>query len=120
MISTDERARLRALGEAAMPGPWDDQSEDYDGLPVIWVQRKPSQVFNDPQFVCVFNEDGMPYERARENTAFIAAARTALPALLDQIDAAESRLAALEDAASRVVCNLKDMEAWTDLEDLLS
>lgn len=65
------RDQLRALANAATPGPWEVKGDELDGTGVAHCCMPP-----DP-------ED-------RADMEFIAAARTALPQLLDQLDQAEA------------------------------
>jgi hypothetical protein len=89
-MTKEERDRLRALCDAAAPGPWrltDDTIVDADDEAVVG--------------------DVFPYsvhgtKQCKENARFVAASRTAVPALLDDLyvrDAYIARLvAALHDA----------------------
>ena len=71
---------LRRLADAATPGPWDYPGELL-GSPCTTVFA------GDPKRTqAVYLAAAMP-----ENGAFIAAARTAVPALLDALAAAEHR-----------------------------
>jgi len=94
-IATPEgRAELRKLCEAATSGPWKDIQDGY-GLgrhPYISVDS-PSGAIID-----VMTRARLPFTRQEvdvpheANAAFIAAAREALPAALDRLDALEAAL----------------------------
>jgi hypothetical protein len=87
---TDEKTkRLRALCEAATPGPW---THDYDGEQGYAV-RGPS----DGQTVCIGYE---------EDAAFIAAARTALPEVIDELERLRARILELEGLVSHTACTI--------------
>lgn len=73
MTAQPTRDQLRALANAATPGPWEVKGDELDGTGVAHCCMPP-----DP-------ED-------RADMEFIAAARTALPQLLDQLDQAEAEL----------------------------
>lgn len=90
-----DRDRLRKLCEDAHPGPWEHEPEAGwvevtadKHCAVIAGQVRPRNGFG-----------GRIYEDNYEPTAeFIAAARTAVPALLDALDQAEARIKAVRDA----------------------
>lgn len=74
--------RLRALCEAATPGPWTAQTvcdTDSDD----WCAVGPTHLYADDDPAV---DDGDPHPAAEADAAFIAAARTALPALLDEVE----------------------------------
>lgn len=73
MMDADQRARLRALCEAATPGPWEAEHRGVVGNDVVVVED-----------CATAGWDVYP-----ANQALIAAARTALPALLGALDAEE-------------------------------
>ena len=72
------REQLRALADAATPGPWEVHGS------LIGIGRA------KPDFGQTW---GL---RWRQDIEFICAARTAIPQLLDQLDRAEHRIARLE------------------------
>lgn len=74
-MTAEERAELRRLAEAATPGPWKvEEYEEWDdsGRRLCWYVDMPG------------NEDSTVL--LEMDAAFIAAARTAVPALLDEVD----------------------------------
>jgi hypothetical protein len=95
-MTTDESKALRALCEAATPGPW-AEAVWYGTNEGGWAAIGPHHAGADDE--C--DDDASDnHARAEHDAAFIAAARTALPALLDelartraQIDEARERLA---------------------------
>ena len=81
-----DRDRLRELAENATPGPWEYPGELL-GLPC-------STVFaGDPKRTHAAYVAGM----RPGDGEFIAASRTAVPALLDALDQAEARIKAVRD-----------------------
>ena len=79
---TTTRDELRKLAEAATPGPWVQNGRN--GIPT-------------PIGSCVALTRRHDDDERRADAEFIAAARTALPTLLDQLDAAEARIKAVQD-----------------------
>ena len=77
-MSPEERERLRTLADAATPGPWTREAG--------WI-RSPDGY---QRAVVYCTDDVRPSYEADGD--FIAAARTAVPDLLDDLDAAESAL----------------------------
>ena len=95
-MNLEERARLRTLAAAATSGSWN--------------VRKPQKHFD--------YEIGPGLENAahswnEHNANFIAAARTAVPALLNALDVAEARASQLEKA-------LRDILSCEALSDLVT
>ena len=81
-LTTEDRARLRALAENATPGPWED---DVDEL------TDEATVHHDQEQRLWVADCGSKYHApARADAAFIAASRQAVPALLDMLDQAEA------------------------------
>lgn len=87
------RDQLRALADAATPGPWTPCTEGW-----ATISSSSDSVIHayHPRDCC--HECGEPYDMEPgvaigvEDLEFIAAARTAVPQLLDQLDAAEQRI----------------------------
>ena len=78
MIDT---AALRALEQAATPGPWE---WNYDAIDEC------AHLYNGKQAIAYcYDEDGA-------NFTAIAAMRNAMPAFLDELDAARARIVELE------------------------
>lgn len=83
-LTPEDRALLRALAEQATPGPWEIGDDGSGGVWVTGPDRNANVICDIyEQYV-----DG----GADENAAFIAEARTALPALLDALDAREAEV----------------------------
>lgn len=76
-MTNEEITRLRALADAATPGPW---KRDVSELDVFAVDR------GLPQTIVSANDYGISVQQTMCDIAFIAAARTAIPALLDEIE----------------------------------
>lgn len=86
-MTPSERQALRELCEAATPGPWRHRvGADNDDN--IWE--------------CVEDQEGLFVEDISANCRFIAAARTALPALLDRVEVLEDMLRAYERALAEM------------------
>lgn len=129
--------RLRALLAAASPGPWECSLDCFDHPPDHDIEACVSDDSTSFLFTAatdVMNEgDGSQWGRARESTvyanaALIAAARNALPQLLDAVESLQRYLANTEaerarwqgraDANSDEVARLDDKVA--DLEQKLA
>lgn len=81
MLTEDELKQLRELCDAATDGPW---WVSDDGLNDVWNgEEEFAENLIAPG--CVRHGEA-PSERIRADQDFIAAARTALPQLLDEID----------------------------------
>lgn len=98
---------LKKLEEAASIGPW----ERGDGSNEVRVYC------DDALGTCVAECDSplnsMPIEQRRRNMAFIAAARSALPALIERVEAAEAENARLREMVERF-CNIMQHCTVTD------
>ena len=95
------REQLRALADAATPGPWEVHGS------LIGIGRA------KPDFGQTW---GL---RWRQDIEFICAARTAIPQLLDQLDRAEHRIARLEaqtDIRGRAVVIYRDRARKAEAE----
>lgn len=82
-----ELKRLRALVDAATEGPW-------------WSQEHNDKHGEDADVMA--NGCCITSEMNTENARFIAAARTAVPALLDEVERLKAVALAYEDEADRV------------------
>ena len=80
-----DRDALRKLAEAATPGPWEI---DPDGRTINATE-------SDGESYAV--GEAYDLDVPTGDAAFIATARTALPALLDALDAAEAEVARLRE-----------------------
>lgn len=84
-MTPDERAAIRARAEAATPGPWkadlDEGRSDFYGFPIK---------------ASVVTPGWTKYGYSNADAAFIAAARTDVPALLDDNARLEAEKAELE------------------------
>lgn len=106
-MTPEEIRRLRALCEAATRGPWVvERSDDGAGL---WCVCH-------PETVCYSTTVANFFEGDKENADFIAAARSALPTALDEIE----RLALVNQVyanwAQRDRCNAADALARVTAE----
>jgi hypothetical protein len=107
---TDAITKLRALHEAATPGPW----RQDDGGADDWIVAGPCGEFiADIGWLGAVNSDAPA--RPDEDSALIAAARNALPALLDIAEAARAYLEAMEGVCPYA----KQREAMFRLQDSL-
>ena len=76
-MTDDELDRLDALAQAATPGPWETFS---------WTSIRPKgRTQNVAATYLQIAEGGGQLYPAHENAAFIAASRTAIPALIAEI-----------------------------------
>lgn len=98
-MDRDERARLRALCEAATPGPWETYRPAAGGLGIA---------HGDPRthHGCIARiVAGEPAD-----AALMGIARTALPALLDALDAAEHALREARAEMERLRAELAEVK----------
>lgn len=87
---TTDIAKLRELTNAATPGPW-KASNSHGSCVVAWNGAHSEMIADlSPDS----SERG--WEGRAEDAAFIAAARSALPALIDKCEAAEARQVELD------------------------
>ena len=87
-MDLDKRARLRALCETATPGPWDAIYDEDAGEWMVRTGHADVAVLTWQQALDALGLSPMTMRTA----AFVAASRTAIPALLDdseRLDAAE-------------------------------
>lgn len=94
--------KLQALCDAATPGPWHASYNVHGDPAVVTDPRRPS-------FSTVAQVSVAPADYGRANTAFIAAARSAVPSLLAgrrellaRVVATEKKLAAVEAECDRI------------------
>ena len=137
-MDATERARLRALCEAATPGPWDAIYDEDAGEWMVRTGHADVAVLTWQQAIDALGLSPMTMRTA----AFIAASRTAIPALLDdseRLDAAErerdearaeverlraaiTRLrdnAAEMQSCARAVGHVEEREACAELADAI-
>lgn len=96
-MNSDDTQKLRALVEKATPGPWDTDGSTSVGAGEEWLAHLTAY------------DDGSSLAQARADAAFIAAARDAVPALLDRLAAVEAkneRLEAVEGRLSELLWDL--------------
>jgi hypothetical protein len=90
---------LRRLHEAATPRPWQSERA-YDGRRSVCILRSISTT------LCVNSEGDAwhehPEENFQQNAALIAAARNALPSLLDEIERLREENARLKVGLCRI------------------
>jgi len=99
-----ELLELRALAEAATPGPWDCDSVDIWNLTDAGQGFEPGRYVDSIDIVSGRCEECGTYQGVKRDSdaAFIAAARSAVPALLDRVEALEAeavKLRAVYEAA---------------------
>lgn len=87
-ITPDERAAMRALADAATRAPWEASRDDLtDDMNVVHDQE---------HRVWVAHTGTRGMVGAEPDAEFIAAARTAVPRLLDALDTAEAKARLVE------------------------
>jgi len=96
-MDASERTRLRALCEAATPGPWETIYDEDAGE---WMVRAGHAVVAVLTWQQALDALGLSPVTMR-TAALIAASRTAIPALLDALDAAERERNEARVAAER-------------------
>ena len=118
MTETIDTANLRALAEAATPGPWTSVSRgQYWGEDEGEVNDIEGQDVVGAEFVKPIGDvDTTRGQAWRRDTDYIAAANPAVMlALLDRLAAAEARNATLTDDAARYRY-LRDETEWEPFE----
>jgi hypothetical protein len=113
-VDDNELAELRALAEKATPGAW-EAIADSDDPDEWWVTAGP-RWFTSPAGRRQFGMERI-IDLAEENfnqadAAFIAAARTAVPALLDQLAVQRAVNAGLVDARNRQADTIRELRDY--------
>jgi hypothetical protein len=85
-MTPDRRAQWKQLAERALPGPWTAGPENGE---LAGDPDDPWVVFGLSFWVSISSND------TKADAEFIAAARTAVPELLDALEAAEAEIAKL-------------------------
>lgn len=85
-MNREQLEEIRARAEAATEGPW------FTGGAGRWPSLKPHELIVSPKYPLMEFEDT---EQGRADAKFVAAARTDVPALLDEIDRQMSTLHAV-------------------------
>lgn len=97
MITDEQLAQLKALAEAATPGPWEDDAEEGgivwgppgSGESLYGALRRGKHREDKGSYgpIAVTNDDEYVHSnRWKEDSAFIAAARNLVPALISEIE----------------------------------
>ena len=111
-MSRKEREALRELCAKATPGPWRGARDEQDAnqwwgkfpqnAPECVVLTDEEKVDGEePWPICSTSDDGLATEQESANAHFIAAARTALPQLLDEHEELLRRVRELLNALDR-------------------
>lgn len=116
MIDPNQLAAWRKLCEEATPEPWEHRKANrFSDGGVDWGVRDEEGYIIAESFQVVGRNVQRP---AEANVQFIAAARTALPQLLDEVEALQAELAAeyrhnhtLDESHSGLVLRVKELEA---------
>src|SRR5690349_8465987 len=120
-MSRKEREALRELCAKATPGPWRGARDEQDAnqwwgkfpqnAPECVVLTDEEKVDGEePQPICSTSDDGLATEQESANAQFIAAARTALPQLLNEH---EELLRRVRAALEWVVAEDVDRETYS-------
>jgi hypothetical protein len=97
MMTPEQRAELRRIADAATSGPWEIQGPWPE---VTLYQYQDEEDPRAPNKIASLGEcRGHDNVKDDPDAAFIAAARTALPALLDEVDRLEAENERLRSAA---------------------
>jgi len=86
-MSPEEIARLRALCKAATPGPWLQPLEDERGAIVSAAEPEVSLLGLDRDRMAIFVNEA--------DADLVVAARTAMPALLDEVERLKAEVRSL-------------------------
>lgn len=91
MIDDATLTRWRAVTDKATAGPWSNLSLDGEPIESVWT---------DAEAIATCDTDAPSFafhaSQAREDAAFIAEARTAMPALLDEMERLKREIAELQ------------------------
>lgn len=104
-LPDDTLARWRNLAEKATPGPWDASTVEPDGTVELCAGGPPKWHGHswEANWIASFNHDGGRITNAA-NAALAAEARSALPALLDEVHRLKAdRLAEAADDAVTIL-----------------
>lgn len=113
MITEAEMAECSALCEAATEGPWLLESDRDEDAP-LWCVSHPKTVC-DATTIANFLEDG------KDDGAFIAQARTAMPRLIEEVRRLTAeRDAIIADNATIMATNAELTGEVTDLRSVLT
>jgi hypothetical protein len=115
-MSRPDIATIRARADAAQAGPWKPRCDYQDDLQWLCSDKDYADVYAaDDKRVAAFSvrrtdvealshcADPADKPRVAANIAFIAAARTDVPALCDRIEALEAALREIEPVLDRAV-----------------
>lgn len=122
MLTRYQWGEVQKLCDAATPGPWrvaDTEEETnswWSGGAVTGCVVVPDKMDDQTFAICATNDDGLPAEQNITDAAFIAAARTALPAALAQLATltAEAERLKWENQSIRELMNVYNLGGWTD------
>lgn len=119
MTMTDaELAKIRARAEAATPGPWvsTDIVDDADEFCGYWSIQKPGDTARDRWLI-----DDMETITGQDiaDADFVAAARTDIPALLDELAAARKEVGILKPVVEMYASGFRGSRLATDALDMV-
>ena len=121
-VTKEDRARLRALVEAATPGPWQESRfvhhRKYSRMSAEWVAERYADeacTVRGPGEVGTGACNPVAKTSCKEDASFIAASRTAVPALLDEVERLEAALRAAVDTGHNAA-----MKVGADLEERIA
>lgn len=108
---------LKKLAEAATPGPWGFRQYPGDDAEIYPTYEAPPS-FGEWAALFIAKdtyEDEIP-DRAVANASFIAAARSALPALIERVEAAEAEVKLLREENGSLIDENSDLrcEPWPE------
>ena len=98
-ITDDEIKAARALCEAATPGPWTARFDEY----VIGDNVSARVSIRNDDGAWVDSERTIVNESMRGDAAFIAASRTLVPRLLDEVERLKAALAEAVELAGEAI-----------------
>lgn len=109
---------IKARAEAATPGPWDSRRSEWaDDPDLMTVDGEPA---GDPWWVHHdgwIDADDTGLFMSEADAAFIAHARTDVPALVAEVERLRDVVAALEAENARLRCPDCDGQGWTLEQD---
>jgi len=112
-LSAAELSEMRKRANAASPGPWLAEPDTLAGR--VWVQRRNRNWLGlAKDLEPIFSVRGEPpeaYRQREQDALFVAAARTDVPRLLDEIDRLTAQREKLRAALGDVSADLAELGA---------
>lgn len=115
-MDTAELARLKALADAATPGPWKRSTKSWDGDDIHTIvvnvgNGDEAEVLQEPtDFSCYPSGSFVTTSGTVANLDFAAAARTAVPALIAEVERLKEKIRRMEVDLEDEACRAQESE----------